>query len=318
MLQAGDSVTSDYRYVAFGLRIRSQIPLPDIESGESPFPGAADVCITLRPDAAALAASEAAASADFIRLALPGIAVFEMVEGREIRVSRCEGASDNDVRLCLLGSAFGLLWYQRGLIPLHASAVIAGGRGVAFAGVSGSGKSTLAAALHRRALPIFCDDVCVLDVAHASGPVAYPALARLRLWEDAARKFGHDTRVLPRVVDSRPKYYVAVDRGACAQPVTLDRIYVIEDATEPTQRPTIDEMRGAAAAKAVFSHLYRREHLRSPALFESAFQRAFKLVQSVPVFAVRRNKDDAQFEALCDLVQSHIGGETAARMSGDA
>ena len=89
-----------------------------------------------------------------------------------------------DVRLFLLGSVWGALALQRGLLPLHASAVGRGRTVHAFTGPPGAGKSTLAAALAARGYPLFTDDMLdpgprfVRDAGEVlprqSGPEAVP------------------------------------------------------------------------------------------------------------------------------------------------
>ena len=64
-------------------------------------------------------------------------------DGRTITYSRGPETGDRDLTLFILGSAWGALCYQRGLLPLHASAVIRDGKVHAFTGQSGAGKSTL-------------------------------------------------------------------------------------------------------------------------------------------------------------------------------
>ncbi len=74
-------------------------------------------------------------------------------------------SSDHDeVRAYLLGAVFGALCHQRGITPLHASAIDVADGCVAFVGASGAGKSTLVAALARRGHQIIADDECFLQL----------------------------------------------------------------------------------------------------------------------------------------------------------
>src|ERR1700743_3642340 len=100
-------------------------------------------------------------------LNIHGIARYLVNQGREIVIELDDTAPALDVRAYLLGSIFVVLCQQRGLLPLHASA-IAGNSGVlAFLANSGQGKSTLAAHLAQRGFRVLADDVCLGD---ATGP----------------------------------------------------------------------------------------------------------------------------------------------------
>ena len=88
--------------------------------------------------------------------------------------------------LFLLGAAFTVLTYQRGLLPLHASAVVQDGAVCAFSGPSGAGKSTLAATLADQRYPFFTDDVLLIQPSTAPDEVlCYAGPKDLKLWEDA-------------------------------------------------------------------------------------------------------------------------------------
>jgi hypothetical protein len=85
-------------------------------------------------------------SPDRFLLGLGKIARYLVSEGREIVIERVPGGSDDAVRVFLFGSVFGALLHQRGVLPLHGSAVMPSRGATIFAGPSGSGKSMLAAA----------------------------------------------------------------------------------------------------------------------------------------------------------------------------
>lgn len=92
----------------------------------------------------------------------------------------------DDAASFLLGPVLGLVLRLRGVLAIHASAVVANGVAWGFVGEGGAGKSTLAAALAREGLPLLTEDVLALrplaGVWHA-----YPAYDHVRIWEDSER-----------------------------------------------------------------------------------------------------------------------------------
>ena len=90
----------------------------------------------------------------------PGLRI--LVEGGERIRYEAPGLAADEVRPFLQGSAWAALACQRGLLCLHASAVVCADGVHAFTGESGAGKSTLAGALSMRGHPFFSDDVLTL------------------------------------------------------------------------------------------------------------------------------------------------------------
>lgn len=109
-------------YWAFGLRIHAEIVCPELP----PHPqatGNPDVTIRLLTPVESI--SESLENGYFevrpgiFRMAVPGVAQYQVEDGNRISIEPLAGASQEEVRLFLLGSAMGALLYQRGLFPLH-------------------------------------------------------------------------------------------------------------------------------------------------------------------------------------------------------
>ncbi|MCC3382029.1 serine kinase [Paenibacillus farraposensis] len=169
------------QYTAFGLRITSELKLPELVLSASE---AAEDVIIRQADLTAwsdqLEQTNYVIQGERFMLQIPGTAIFAVREGREIEVCPYPGADMDTVRLFLLGSCMGVLLMQRRILPIHGSSVVIGGKAYAFVGESGAGKSTLAAAFRQAGYPMASDDVIAVKAA-ASGPIVYPAYPQQKL-----------------------------------------------------------------------------------------------------------------------------------------
>jgi hypothetical protein len=281
-------VTNCCEYRLFGLRVRSEIPLPDLFPAEEAGPPD----VTIRKAALRCAGHEEglAKDGDALVLTIPEVATYRIANGDEILVDAAPDVPDRNVRLFLLGSAFGALLHQRGLLPLHANAIEIDGKAIAFMGESGAGKSTLAAWFHDKGFRVIADDVCVVRFDDTGSPRAVPGLPRLRLWAEALAQMGRDASGFARSyigVDDE-KYDVPIDRElAAGTDLRLARLYVLDRANEFSISP----VGGLAAAEAVFANTYRGWYASAAGTGQSHWHSAINLVHRLPVMRVSRPWD---------------------------
>lgn len=280
-------MASSHYHSVFGLRVRSDVPLPELVGSEpcsnpdvivrlGGIPGRTDVPQGVRPHEGG------------VLLVVDNVARYWIANGSEIAVEPAAGAPDRNVRLYLLGSVLGLLVHQRGLLPLHANAVEVGSRAFAFMGASGAGKSTLAAWFHDGGHRIIADDVCVVRFADDGRPQVCPGVARLRLWREALDATGRDVAAYPRSFlgeDSPDKYDVALTaRGASDTPVALAAVYLLEK----SDSLRIEPLTGVAAAEAVFANTYRGTYIRMAGSSHDHWSACVQLVRNTPIFRAGR------------------------------
>jgi hypothetical protein len=159
-------------------------------------------------------------------LSVDSVGRFLIRGGEEILVDPLPDAPERNVRLFLLGSALGVLAYQRGLLPLHANAVVIDGVAHAFTGPSGRGKSTLAAYFAQAGHRVLSDDVCAMSFDAEGRPLAWPGLPRVKLWQEAADALGEPTAGLETVIEGEAKFHLPI-AATGAGPVPLARLYVL-------------------------------------------------------------------------------------------
>src|SRR5882724_8544688 len=124
--------------VAFGLRIHSEIPLPEAPNTE----GKSEVTIRfgkVEKPAGDDTARTYAVYREQIRVFWRGVGTFSIRSGCEVVVDPELGAEAAVLRLYLLGPVLGILLHQRGFLVLHASVVSIAGAVVGFLGEKGWG-----------------------------------------------------------------------------------------------------------------------------------------------------------------------------------
>jgi hypothetical protein len=296
-------------YSCFDFRLRSEIALPELIAADDEN---ARPIVTVRigtvsdrlPDGGEMAGGLQVAGGTAL-LSVPQTARYLVREGAEIVVDPLPNSSERNVRLFLLGSSLGILCHQRGLLPLHANAIVAGGGAYAFAGRSGAGKSTLAAYFARAGYPILCDDVCVIDPDATGEPVAWPGLPRLKLWGDASAAFGHDKNTQEQAIEGMDKYSVPLSTPPEAKPVPVRRLYLLER-TEAGEERGIVRLRGREAMEAIMAQTYRGIYLEPMGLRARHFVRCSTLASRIEVYAARRSWGYDVFDREAEWLASHL------------
>jgi hypothetical protein len=211
-----------YRFGGIGLV--SEIPLPELSLWRSDTAPLPEIHIRLGSVPASLPHGtevdpDCFATPSEYLLCVQGIARYLVLEGREVIVEPAESALELDVRAYLLSTIFAVLCHQRGLLPLHASAVSCGGGVIAFLGHSGQGKSLLAANLARRGFSVVADDICLVD-ARGEGPaMVIPVAPWLKLWRASLDQLGMPAQGLDPVFSEDDKYRFPVDQALEPQPI---------------------------------------------------------------------------------------------------
>ena len=276
-----------FDYSVFGLRLRSELKLPELLEAEASSLPQVLIRIGKVPAAPASGAGPHLTEGGLL-LVIDHAGRYFVKDGSVIIVEPQPGVPDANVRLFLLGSAMGALLHQRGLLPLHANAVEVGGRAFTFMGESGAGKSTLAAWFHDRGFRVLTDDVCVVDFDHGRQPQIRPGISRLRLWRETLNATGRDPAAYQRSFFgdvAREKYDVPLARlGLTDTSITLAAVYLLEKG----QSLSIEQLTGVSAAEAVFANTYRGAFVPKAGSSHDHWSKSVRLVRSTPIFCFRR------------------------------
>ena len=269
----------------------------DLAEAAAPWlrPGCADVVIRRGAVPESLPEAEhkgrfwSAAQGRFLVNAPHGLRI--LVEGGERIRYEVPGLMADEVRPFLQGSAWAALAYQRGLLCLHASAVVCADGVHAFTGASGAGKSTLAGALSMRGHPFFSDDVLTLAPCRLGEEVRCYSHQDMKLHPDAIALLGaRILRPVDREAGDGKAYALPRQRWphACA---SLKALYVLkrEQRRALEQGPcTVERLSGVQALNALFRTVFRPKIAAAILGRGRLFQQLAALQPQIGVFRFHR------------------------------
>lgn len=301
-------------YLLSGLTLRSEIPLPGlpdakpgsitdvtISRGFTPSSLRGGVAISLRGEATAREYLEH----------FEGVASFYVRDGEEIVVRPDPGASIDEIRSLLFSVVLAVLLFQRGLLPIHASAIEVRGRVFAFVGMSGSGKSSLAAYLSRRGYRIVADDLTLLDQNPGQVPLVVPCAPWLKLWRDALDGLKCPVDGLDPIPRKDWKYRVPIDGKAYGaieaveEPLPLGGLFLLEK-TEDGEPGAINLLQPAQAVAKFMLYTYTILMVHKLGQTPALFRRASEALQHVSMWTLERPWGLEHFDAVLDMLEAHF------------
>ena len=289
-------------YDLFGLTVASAFAIP--WAPETEACGDADVIIRR--------AGAGEVDDDGFRFEVPAVARYRIVGGREIIVDPDPGVSEEAIRLYLLGSALGVLLHQRGLLVLHANAIVIDGAAVLFMGPSGAGKSTLAAWFASRGYPVLTDDICAVEVSPDGAIRVLPGLTRLRLAEDATSNLGIDAAE-GELCPSSGKREIGLARRQAMQSIELRACYLLSEG--PADAPiSVRPLAGVEAVEMLMANTYRGVALHELGGTSSHLAACLRVAEAVSCFRIDRARSWRHFDAVADelLRHSQLSGRRGA------
>jgi hypothetical protein len=298
-----DAAVLSSHYYAYGLNIRSDLPLPEFSRSPEGHTACPDAQVSFAPENEWIAAVRAlnsswAVDLNDARFWFRGVGAFQAIGGSQILITPEPGIDNHLLRMYVEGMIMATLLFQRGYFVLHSSVVKIGPTCVAFLGQVGAGKSSTAAALHARGHAVVTDDNAAIDLS-GNLPQVTPAFPYLKVFPAIAASLGHAEESLTRMHSSQPKFAHDVAREFPRSPVPLDRIYVLSRNAEPalTRIPPseaiIELVRNSVPTR--WKLAGGAEHLRQCA----------RLAALVPLFRIRTFDTLPELPALAERIENH-------------
>jgi len=286
-----------FTYKAFGLIIKSQFSIPEFIVSD----GVPDVEIKIGkvPEQLSRVTKKGVkyqATKNEFLIDVDNVAKYYIKNGCEIIVETNKDKIDKEVRLFLLGSVFGALFLQRGLIPIHGSAIKFGNSACIFSGVSGVGKSSLAASFIKKGFSFLADDISVID----NNMHVVPGFPNIKLWKDVLDKLDISDENLNEIRPEIKKYHLPVETFFSKEPLPIDTFFIINPKNTPGYE--YEELTGLQKFNAVKNNTYRYRFVGGLETQLDHFQVLNKLIPIIKVYRISRPQSPIMIDEFAQYI----------------
>ncbi len=293
-------------YIAFGLSIESELELEELTAAK------VTPQVIIRVGAVPSRVQNPCEINEFFQASkneflmnVDGIGRYYVYGGREIIVEPYANASFEKIKVFILGTAFGALLLQRGIFPLHGSAMKIDDKCILFLGDSGSGKSTISTALRLRGHKLLSDDVIAIHEVEGKYWV-YPSYPQQKLTLQSAEHLGVNIASSSKIMinEEREKYYVPVKSLYFNNPVPIG--YIVHLVVSDSSTVELIEIKGLKRLGVILNNTYRVQLVKHFGLSESHFKACSSIALGTKVFCLNRPKNGMTVNKQIELVMKEI------------
>ena len=224
-------------------------------------------------------------------------------DGREIWSRWPATATLADTETYLLGPVLGFALRLRGVLCLHASAVVIDGRAIALVGGAMAGKSTTASAFGVAGYTIVSDDLVTVRET-PSMPMVAPGHPYMKLWDASQVMLFPDGRQLPRLTPTWDKRALVLDAHGFSfaeLPLPLGAIVILEPRAADAARPSVEPADAASALLSIIPATYAG-YLLDTEMRRDEFVQLGRLLARTPVFRAAPSDDPARLPRLVSRI----------------
>ncbi|MBE1444725.1 aldolase [Paenibacillus sp. OAS669] len=300
-------------YEAFGFRIASEIPLPELPCETRRIDGS-EADIEIRKGGKGKLADKLHES-PFMHVVeegevffyVPDTAYYSIRDGRLITVSPVIGADEDLIRLYILGTCMGALLMQRGILPLHGSAVAINGKVYAIVGESGAGKSTLASTFLSQGYSLVSDDLIAVTLSgEDKQPVVTPSYPQQKLWQDSLNHLGMAAGEYRSIYGRETKFCVPVASHYVTSPLPLAGVIELVKTENELHLAPIGKL---DKLQTLFCHTFRPFLIPRLGLMEWHFQTTSAIANHLSMYQLRRPETRFTAPQLANLILDTLSRE---------
>lgn len=286
-----------YYYNTYGLNIESDIELIELIKCENLKKNEIDVSIFLGEEKKEINRTKAIyKSRREMYIEKAHVAKYSIYDGSKIIIEKYKNAEIKKVKSFLLGWAFGAIFAQRGVIPIHGSSILLDNKAVVIAGKSRAGKSTLANRLMNKGYKFISDDISVLDLDGKSTPIVKPAYPVSKIRPDIAEILGLEVNDENRrtIVDNSNVFNKTEE-------IIGILVYLVEENVDEVK---VEEIKGKYKIETLIDNIYSIKIETTFGIEVPYFTKCLKIANELKAFKITRPKGKFTVDKQVELIEN--------------
>jgi hypothetical protein len=221
------------------------------------------------------------------QLEFPKLIRYRLTENGQIQFQRLGEISDHLIEIHLLGFVLSFYLERKGILALHAAAIVRPGGAIAFLAFNKGGKTSLAASFLKAGDSLLTDDILAVTTSdgHPTGASGYP---QMRMWPEQAELLTGRSEEYPTVLPTVTKRMVPIDAvgpgGFCAESQPI-RAMIVPQRDESEDAPIkLERVSPAESFKIVLGNGFIAQIAEASGLVKTRFAAISDLVNKVPIY----------------------------------
>ncbi|OOM09345.1 hypothetical protein [Clostridium saccharobutylicum] len=278
-----------YYYKVYGLKIKSDIEFPELlESNDVNYE--INICIGITPSNVLDSIKQGrnlylSSNCKEIWFNIKSVGTYLIYNGNTIVVDKNANADIEDLKAYLLGTALGMVLFQRNTLAIHGGTIVVNNKTLTIVGYSGVGKSTLTTALRLNKYLFMADDISTINDNFTINS-SYP---QQKLCKDTMLRLGYELNKFKKIDDDREKYKIPVRKDFISKPVKMGAICEIKIRNNP--KVEIEEIKGREKLIILINNIYRIELIRKNGMPPEYFKKCLQIAQNIKFYRMYRPKD---------------------------
>ncbi|MEG1312090.1 MAG: hypothetical protein RSD47_08810 [Romboutsia sp.] len=229
------------------------------------------------------------------------IASYEILNGSKIIIEPAENSNLEEIKKYLIGSALGILLFQRDNLAIHGSSIVINNKVFIFSGDIGAGKTTLVSSLINKGYGFLSDDISSISNFINNKYYVYHSFPHQKLCEKTAEYFGYKIESLYKIDKVKNKYYSPYIKTFCNSPKELKSIIYLQSID--CDNASHHEVFGVDKFKLILSNIFRKEILPNYLISPLFVKKCLTLSSKIKVYKIIRPKYKDSINELIDIVE---------------
>ncbi len=286
-----------YRYKVFGLNVESELKMDNLIESD----GAIDVTVNF-----ASSKEMENKKKDYMQFSIPNVAVYYLKNSDEVLIEPLENTTEEAIVLYLEGLIFAIILMQKGMIPLHGSAINLAGNCIIILGDSGAGKSSLAAGLIKIGGKIITDDVIATKKINEKYYVL-PSFPEQKLCGMSLEANDMDSAKHKKIqyeYTSLEKYFVSRKDDFYQKASEMSNIFLLSPTDESILKTS--EIKGLVKLQMLLKYVYNKRFIDMLGLNEEEFVTCSNISRQCNIHVIKRPIGQFTVDSQIEYIKSVI------------